>query len=101
MRVVRLFIWADILCSFRVQNDLKDGRRRQTVGQAGSQVSLARRSGKPMEDGKCSVRQDTTTAAYTGKRDAICRYITMRYTLSIVEEKQRLYCVDTKCRRLT
>lgn len=46
MRVVRLFILADILCSFRVQNDLKDGRRRQTGGQA---VALARSCGKPME----------------------------------------------------
>lgn len=95
MRVVRLCIWADILCSFRVQNDLKDGRRRQTVGQAGRQSVLPDVGTSQWKKEVRSVRQKTTTAAYTGKHDAICRYMRMRYTLSIVEEKQRLYCVDT------
>jgi hypothetical protein len=41
MRVVRLFMLADILSSFVVQNDLKEGRRKQADGSCQTYASYA------------------------------------------------------------
>lgn len=94
MRVVRFFKVAAILGSFGLRNDLKDGRRRQ----AGSSCQTSRQA----NGGRGFCTSKTTAAGYTGKRDAICRYITIRYTpLSTEEEQQRDIILLTQCRRLT